>query len=77
VWKRDRETYERIGLCQQCSLRELEPLANSLIDALCLCGAPGTLEIAKDRRWESYYDVLLGVALELYKADWRLTRVAG
>jgi hypothetical protein len=74
VLKRDSETLEEIGLCQQCARRELEPLANSLIDAFCLCGAPETIEIAKNRGRDCYYDSQLKLALELYKAGWRLTR---
>jgi hypothetical protein len=74
VRKRDRETFERIGLCQQCALRELEPLANSLVDTFCHFGAPDTLAIAKDHGWASYHKALLELALELYSAGWRLTR---
>ena len=74
VWKRDLETFERIGLCHQCAPRELEPLANSLIDAFSLCGAPETIEIAKDRGWECYYESQFDLAIELYKAGWRLTK---
>ncbi len=75
VWKRDREVFERIGMCLQCALRELNPLANSLDEAL--CGDPETLVMAMDDGRPSYHDALLDLALRPYEAGWRLAGEVG
>lgn len=71
VWKRDRAIFERIGMCQQCGLRQVEPLANSLCDAL--HDDPEGLVMAMGHTRASHYEALLELALELYQAGWRLT----
>lgn len=76
VLKHDRETFDRIGLCEGCAQLELEPFVISLSDVFSRCGAPETLEIAKGRGWGSYEEALLELALSLYEAGWRLTRTA-
>ena len=75
VWKRDSEVFERIGPCQNCAWRELEPLANSLVDVFSKSDVPDRLSIAKDYGWDRYYEALLDLALTLYEAGWRLTRI--
>jgi ribosomal protein S14 len=74
VWKPQRAIFEEIGLCRQCALRELEPLANSLDDAL--CGDPETLVTAMGHTRASHYEGLLDLALKVYKAGWRVTTPA-
>jgi hypothetical protein len=73
VWKRDRDIFERIGLCQRCALRQVEPLANSLYDAL--NGDPEGLVMAMGHTRASHYEALLNLALKLYEDGWRLTRI--
>ena len=74
ILKRDSEIFERIGLCQRCAWRELEPLVNSPADVFSTSGAPNDLSIAKDHGWDAYYEALSDLALKLYGAGWRLTK---
>jgi hypothetical protein len=71
IWKRDQDTYDEIGLCQQCALQELEPLASDLEKAL--ANLEG-LTRAKEQGWDSYFAALLDVALGLYHAGWRTSK---
>lgn len=74
ILKRDSEIFERIGLCQKCAWRELEPLVNSLVDVFSTSDVPDNLSIAKGYGWDAYYEAVSDLSLRLYEAGWRLTR---
>jgi hypothetical protein len=61
-------------MCGECALREVEPLAVSLVAAL--GNDPETLVMASNKGRASYYEKVFDLALELYEDGWRLLQPA-